>query len=358
MTLRKQAIGIDISKATLSACLGSVSQSGTTQYSPNAVFENTKTGFNKLLRWAKPMLDNDSELVFLMEATGVYHQRLAHHLHGIGKTVHVVLPNTSAHYMRSLNVKTKTDAVDARVLAQFGLERKHSPWRPPHPLLSELRNLTRYYGQLQEQKTVLNNMMVAKQDAHQVQSFIVSSNKTLIRQLERQLQRCNEQIEQLIAHNDELAEQVDRLASIKGVGRATVAVVLAETNGFEGIDNVRQLVSYAGYDVVQHESGSSVRGKTRISKKGNRFIRKALYFPAMVAARYNPRIKTFYERVSRGKPSKMIAQVAVQRKLLVLMYSMHKTNTYYQEEYKKIASVSQNKTEATRDSTDMKPVLL
>ena len=75
MTFRKQAIGIDISKATLSVCLGSITQNGTIKYSPNAVFENSKPGFNKLLRWAKPMLDSDSELVFLMEATGVYPPR-------------------------------------------------------------------------------------------------------------------------------------------------------------------------------------------------------------------------------------------------------------------------------------------
>ena len=109
---------------------------------------------------------------------------------------------------------------------------------------------------------------------------------------------------------------------------------------------------------MQRESGTSVKGKTRISKKGNGFIRKALYFPAMVACRFNPRIKTFYERVNRNKPSKMIAQVAVQRKLLVLMYSMHKSNTYCQHEYEKIASISQKETEATPDSTDLNPVLL
>lgn len=358
MELRKQAVGIDISKDTFAACLGSQQQNGELVFTSGELFKNTKSGFNRLLRWVKPVVDGNVPLVFLMEATGVYYQSLAHHLHGIGKTVHVVLPNKSAHYGKSLNVKTKTDAVDARVLAQFGLERTHSQWCPPHPLLRELRNLTRYYEQLQQQKTALNNMMVSKQDAHQVQPFIVHSNKTLIRQLERQMQRCTEQIEALIASNQELTEQVDRLASIKGVGWATVAVILAETNGFEGIQNVRQLVSYAGYDVVERQSGTSVKGKTRISKKGNRFIRKALYFPAMVACRFNPDLKAFYQRASQNKPSKMIGQVAVQRKLLVLMYSMHKHKTYYREGYSNVAPISQKETEATQDSTDRYPVLL
>ena len=129
--------------------------------------------------------------------------------------------------------------------------------------------------QLQEQKTAVNNMLQNKQNAHHVQPFILSSNKQLVRQIDRQIERFKQQIEQLIASDCDLSERMDQLASIKGVGRLTVAVVLAETRMFEGIENVRQLVSYAGYDVVERESGSSVKGKARISKKENRYIRNA-----------------------------------------------------------------------------------
>lgn len=348
MELRKQAIGIDVSKGTFTACLGRVSQDSSIQLSPAETFENSKSGFNRLLRWAKPMIAPETTLVFLMESTGVYYQNLAHHLHRIGKTVHVVLPNKSAYYGKSLNVKTKTDAIDAQVLARFGLERSHKAWQPPSPLLGELRNLTRYYVQLQEQKTTMNNMVQSKQAAHHVPSFIISSNKQLIRQIDRQIQRCKEQIEQCIASDQALSEHVEQLASIKGVGRLTVAVILAETRMFEGIENVRQLASYAGYDVVERQSGTSVKGKSRISKKGNRYIRNALYFPAMVACRFNPDLKAFYGRVIQNKPSKMVGQVAVQRKLLVLMYSLYKNGTRYQQGYTKVAPT--RKVEATLDS--------
>ncbi|MAO66145.1 MAG: IS110 family transposase [Balneola sp.] len=348
MELRKQAIGIDISKDTFTACLASQPEHGEIQLSPVEVFINTKSGFNRLLRWAKPMVDTMVPLVFLMESTGVYYQNLAHHLHGVGKTVHVVLPNKSSHYGKSLNIKTKTDATDARVLARFGVERDHRAWEPPSPLLAELRNLTRYYVQLQEQKTTINNMVHSKQAAHNVQAFILASNKQLVRQIDRQIERCKQQIEKLIASDSLLSDRVDQLASIKGVGRLTVAVILAETRMFEGICNTRQLASYAGYDVTERESGTSVKGKTRISKKGNRYIRNALYFPAMVACRFNPDLKEFYGRVIRNKPSKMIGQVAVQRKLLLLMYSLHKNGTRYQEGYNKVAPTP--KAEATLDS--------
>lgn len=348
MDLRKQAIGIDISKETFTTCLGSLSRDGIIRLSPVVVFDNSKSGFNRLLRWAKPLADSTVPLVFLMESTGVYYQKLAHHLHRIGKTVHVVLPNKSAHYGKSLNVKTKTDAVDARVLARFGLERTHRAWEPPSPLLAELRNLTRYYVQLQEQKTAVNNMAASKQSAHHVQTFILASNKQLVRQIDRQIERCRQQIEQLIASDTVLSHRVDQLASIKGVGRLTVAVILGETRMFEGINNVRQLASYAGYDVVERQSGTSVKGKTRISKKGNRYIRNALYFPAMVACRFNPDLKAFYQRVIQNKSSKMVGQVAVQRKLLVLMYSLYKNGTRYQQGYNEVAPT--RKVGATLDS--------
>lgn len=348
MDLRKQAIGIDISKQTFTACLGSLPQSGSVRLSTVETFKNSKAGFNRLLRWAKPMVDSTVPLVFLMESTGVYYEKLAHHLHRVGKTVHVVLPNKSAHYGKSLNVKTKTDAIDARVLARFGLERRHKVWQPPLPVLAELRNLTRYYVQLQEQKTAMNNMVQSQQAAHHVQSFIISSNKQLVRQIDRQVERCKQQIEQLIACDQALSERVDQLASIKGVGRLTLAVILAETRMFEGIENVRQVASYAGYDVVERSSGTSVTGKTRISKKGNRYIRNALYFPAMVACRFNPDLKAFYQRVIQNKLSKMVGQVAVQRKLLVVMYSMYKNRTRYQQGYNKVAPTQT--IEATQDS--------
>jgi transposase len=119
--------------------------------------------------------------------------------------------------------------------------------------------------------------------------------------------------------------------------------------GFYQFHSAKQLVSYAGYDVVQRESGTSIKGKTRISKKGNRYIRNALYFPAMVACRYNPTLKATYIRIIQNKSSKMIGQVAIQRKLLILMYTIWKNNTVFIENYK--VSSPNPKVEATQDSS-------
>jgi len=349
MAILKQSIGIDISKASFTACLCQKALAGDLTFSKSVDFANDRTGFNQFLRWVKIGSAVGPELVFLMEATGVYYESLAHHLHKLKKKVHVVLPNTSKHYFSSLNIKTKTDKVDARVLSQFGVERLHRTWTPPAPLLRELRNLTRYYVQLQEQKTALGNIKHSKDCSHDVQSFILKSNGKLIDQIDKQITECKKAIEKLIGSDPELREKIRKALTIKGVGLITIATIVAETNGFYEFNSAKQLASFSGYDVVERESGTSIKGRTRISKKGNRYIRNALYFPAMVACRFNADLKATYIRISTNKPSKMIGQVAVQRKLLTLIYTIWKNETEFIEGYK--TSSPNSKAGTTQDSS-------
>ena len=348
MSITKQSVGIDISKDTFTACGCSHQTDGKLIFSEVKNFTNESTGFNQLLRWVKSFAVPGTEVVFLMEATGVYYESLAHHLFKIKKKVVVVLPNTSKHYFASLNVKSKTDELDARVLSRFGVERIHRYWIAPSPVMLQLRNLTRYHLQLQEQKTALGNIRHSKESAHEVQKFIMLSNKRLIKQLDIQLVSCKAEIERLIKSDVWLSERIKKLMTIKGVGLMTVATIVSETLGFEHFKSAKQVVSYAGYDVVQRESGTSIKGKTRISKKGNKYIRNALFFPALVATRFNPDLKTTYMRIISTKTSKMIGQVAIQRKLLVLMYTLWKSNSTYIMGYNEVASTKMAK--ATLDS--------
>lgn len=350
MAISKQCIGIDISKATFTACLCQRSDDGVLTFSKTLDFSNDTKGFNQFLRWVKGIIAPGAALVFLMEATGVYYENLAHHLHKIKKRVHVVLPNTSKHYFSSLNIKTKTDAIDARILSQFGVERAHKAWSPPPAVLLQLRNLTRYHVQLQEQKTALGNIRHSKDCSHDIQNFILKSNKKLISDIDKEIARCIKEINRLVKSDVDLHRKIEKLATIKGIGMITMVTILSETMGFEQFRSAKQLVSYAGYDVVQRESGTSVKGKTRISKKGNRYIRNALYFPAMVACRHNSVLKETYTRIIQKKPSKMVGQVAVQRKLLILMYTLWKNDTVFIENYK--VSSPDPKTETTLDSSE------
>ena len=128
----------------------------------------------------------------------------------------------------------------------------------------------------------------------------------------------------------------------------TAAITLAETDGFHGFSSSKQLVSFAGFDVVHFESGTSVKRKSHISKKGNKYIRGSLYFPGMAAVRHNKKLKDNYARIRSRGAEKMVGQVAVQRKLLVLMYTIWKTKTPYDPNYKKVAPA---KAGATQDTT-------
>lgn len=348
MNTVKQSIGIDISKDTFTACGCTHTFNGETTFTQVHSFTNDSRGFNQLMRWSKSVVLKDSPLVFLMEATGVYYERLAHHLYKINKQVIVVLPNMSKHYFSSLNVKSKTDEIDARVLSRFAVERTHRLWQPPKPIYIELRNLTRYLVQLNEQRTALSNIKHSKEAANEVQQFVLKSNQTLVEQIDKQIEKCKVEIEKFIQKDKDLAERVSNLMTIKGVGLITIATIIAETLGFERFKSAKQLVSFAGYDVVQRESGTSIKGKTRISKKGNRYIRNALYFPAMVATRFNPVMKENYLRIIQQKPSKMIGQVAIQRKLLTLIYTLWKANIPFNPDYNKVASPV--KAEATLDA--------
>ena len=350
MTIQKQSIGLDISKKTFTACICTLVSGQICSFSQVKSFANEKRGFNQLIRWVRKHCIAEVETVFLMEATGVYHEQLAQQLYELKQTVHVALPNKTKHYFASLNIKSKTDAIDARVLSQFGVERAHKPWSPPSPTLLKLRDLTRYYVQLMEQKTALGNLLEGKEQGHEVESFILKSNKKLIKQVDQQLTGIKNQVDKILKGDPSLKERVERVATIKGVGIFTVVTIVAETLGFEHFNSIRQVVSYAGYDVVQNESGTAVKGQTRISKKGNRYIRNALYFPAMVACRYNETMKANYVRIIQKKSSKMIGQVAIQRKLLGLIYTLWKNNTVYDEDYQKgVAPVTT--TEATLGSS-------
>lgn len=349
MSTIKQSIGIDISKDSFAACGCTMSFSGEINYSEVLTFSNDKKGFNQLLRWSRAYTHKGAELIYLMEATGVYYESLAYHLSKVNKKVVVVLPNKSAHYFSSLNSKSKTDAIDAKLLARLAVERKHRLWEPPKPIYIKLRNLTRYLVQLTEQRTSFANIKHSKEAANDVDSFILKMGQELITKIDHQIERTKKEIERVLRSDEELSERVDRLITIKGVGLMTVATIVAETLGFEEFKSAKQLVSYAGYDVVQRESGTSIKGKTRISKKGNRYIRNALYFPAMVSTRFNPVMKETYQRIIHKKPSKMIGQVAIQRKLLALMFAMWKNNTVFDPSYKnKVASPV--KEEATLDA--------
>jgi Transposase IS116/IS110/IS902 family. len=138
----------------------------------------------------------------------------------------------------------------------------------------------------------------------------------------------------------DLEQRLKKIKTAKGLGDITILTVLAETRCFELVTNLKQLASYAGFDVVFNDSGLK-KGRTSISKKGNTFIRKALFMPALSACRANPQMKELYQRlVAKGK-NKKLAIIAVARKLLLLIYTLWKTNSVYSPDYKSVQHVEE-----------------
>lgn len=331
MDLMKQSLGIDISKQTFTVCLCQIFTDQSEKLSEVKEFNNDKQGFNQLLRWVKKVSDRSKEIHYVMEATGVYFEPLAYHLHGIKKKVHVLLPNMVSHFGKSLNVKTKTDQDDAKVIAVMGCQRQLWDWKPPSLLFKKLRAYCRLYKTLQHDKVQTINRLKQLECSHEPLPEALKIHKASIKRIEKQHLSLDLKMEGLLKSDAEVWSKVEKLLTIKGVGIKTIAIVLGETQGFALIKNQRQLVSYCGYDVVQRESGTSIKGKTRISKKGNSNVRSALHFPAMVATRYNPLLRQIYHRIIKDKPSKMIGLIAIQRRLLVLIYTLWKKDEVYKE---------------------------
>ncbi|WP_115070945.1 IS110 family transposase [Synechococcus sp. UW179B] len=328
----KYSLGIDVSAPTLACCLSSIDFSQHVQVVATSSFANSTSGWKALHNWiAKHRKQKDIPLVCILEATGVYYEGCALYLSNAQYYVSVVLPNKSKKYMESLGLKSKNDKIDARGLARMAAEQALDQWQPMSAFFFTLRTMTRQLERLQKTKTSLSNQLHATQISIYQVGVVTRQLTSLIRTLEKQMGSLEKAIANHLMSDPDIADKVAHLCSIKGVGLTTVAVMLAETNGFALMENIPQLVSYSGYDVVEDQSGKRI-GKTKISKKGNARIRKALYFPAITTV--NCQVSPFYELFHRTHSKhhiKMKSYVAVQKKLLILMYTLWKKNEPYKE---------------------------
>ncbi|NEN25934.1 IS110 family transposase, partial [Cryomorpha ignava] len=227
----------------------------------------------------------------------------------------------------------------AKVLAQFGVERSHKEWQPAKKIYRKMRDLSRYRIQLQEQKTALSNIAHSKEYSHNISTDIKQSNKKLIAVLDKEIDKIKSKLEDMVATDEQVSDCIEKICTISGVAIQTAAGLVAEGDGFLSFTNAKQLTSFAGYDVVHNESGTSIKGQTHISKKGNRYIRHLLYHAAMSASKHVPEFKRLRDRILERTHIPMKAQVAVQRKLLILVYTLCKKDQEYEPDYfnKKIA---------------------
>lgn len=331
----KQVAGIDIAQQELVVTLGRMYDDWTPELYSHKSFPNTEKGFTGLLRWVHQQAASAEGVRFVMEATGVYHESLAYFLVKQGYQLSIVLPNKISNYSRTLEVKTVTDKTASEAIARFGLERKLDDWTPPKSIFKKIRQLTRERAQLVQMRTMAKNQLHAEQSEAEPLKNSIARVKKQIAFLDKQEQEINAELTALTQQDESVKKTLELLRSLPGVGLLTAVTVLAETNGFALIRNKRQLTSYAGLDVREKQSGTSVKGKPCISKKGNKNLRKAMHLPALAAIRHDERFKAVFARLVAKHGIKMKAAVAVQRKLLEMMYVLYKTNQPYDKEYLK-----------------------
>ena len=333
--ITRQNVGIDISKKDLKVCFMQEEENGNVFVKGTRTFSNGKKGFDDLLSWCEQKSVDGMAYRLCMEATGIYHENLAYFLVEHGLSVSVVLATQAKAYAKSLNLSNKTDKADAKMLARMGIERRLALWKPISPQMRQLKQLTRERVSLLEDKTAIGNRLHALEHSHRPDLDAIKRAKKRIGLAESQIKEVEKEIDRRIKEDEELSGRVENICRVKGISVVTVATVIAETDGFALFTSRSQLASYAGYDVVHRESGTSIRGKSRISKKGNSHIRRAMYFPAMSLVRHEACFKQLFERILKKTAIKMKAYVAVQRKALLLIYTLFTKNIPYDPEYYK-----------------------
>lgn len=327
--LLKQTVGIDVAQKELVVSPGRMDEQISIEVYAYKVFPNTKKGFLSLVSWVNKQTSTATEVRYIMEATGVYHESLAYYLCSTQKQISIVLPNKISNYARTLDIKTITDKSASQAIARFGLERQLEIWQPPSKIFNDLRQLCREREQLVQERTMLKNQLHAERTSATTSEKSVKRTNKRIALINAQEKEIQKEITKLINGDRVLVEKMKIISSIPGIGNLTAVTIIAETNGFELITNKKQLVSYAGLDVKEKTSGTSVKSKPRISKRGNRNLRKVMHFPALAAIRTDERFRYIFLRLVSRHGIKMKAIVAIQRKLLELTFILWKNNSYY-----------------------------
>jgi transposase len=329
----KYSVGLDVSSKKIDACMSIIDEKQKVVVKSSTQIANTKKGFENLEQWILKHKKEEIPVVICMEATGIYHENCAYYLFEKGFDTSIILPNKAKKYIEAIGLKSKNDSIDAKGLAQMGAEQCLEPWQPMGTFFYELRLLTRQHQNITELKTVIKNQLEALSFAmHQLES-VTDQLKQTVQLFEKQLKELDKIILTHIKSNKEVAERVKNICTMKGLGVLSVATVLAETNGFNLFKNYKQVVSYAGYDVVEAQSGTRV-GKTKISKRGNSRIRRILHMPSLVVIQCQVKpFKSLWDRTYEKHGIKMKSYVAVQKKILVMIYHLWKKNQAYDATY-------------------------
>ena len=334
MKLLRQNSGIDIAKDTFVAGFTTIDNEQKVSQKRPKTFNNNASGYKEYLDWVAKYQTKDIPMTFTMEATGVYYEGLAYFLSERKKRVSVLLPNTVKKFGESLNKKSKTDPIDARILGQMGVERILPQWKISSKIYRELKGLTRERQRLVENKTAVKNQLHAEQHTAYPMKTAITRMKNHIKYLDRQIESIEKELKNKVSKDDFVSKKIEKVTTIPGIAFITAVTIAAETQGFDNFTSSRQLSSFAGYDIQLKESGN-FKGKTKISKKGNSNIRRAMYMPSLSTISHSQTYKKIYNRLNKKKENGLIAGTAIQRKLLGLIYTLWKSDSVFIDNYQK-----------------------
>lgn len=308
----KSILGIDVAKAKLDVALQLVDGKIRSK-----VVDNTPQGFAVLSTWLNKY--GVTDLHVCMEATGTYWEAVAEFLADAGHTVSIVNPAQIKAFGAAELVRTKTDRVDARLIARFCVAQRPEPWQAPSPTIRELRALVARRDALNAMRTQESNRLLVAREA------VRAGIETHLAYLEKAIVEIDAALRQKIDDDPSLKEQRALLDSVPGLGDKTIPVLLSYYGGAPRFDNAREAAAFAGLDPRQHESGSSVRGKPRLSKVGHAPLRRALYMPAMVATTRTVWGRAFRDRLAAAGKPPMLILGAMMRKLVHVAFGVLKS---------------------------------
>jgi transposase len=318
----KFKLGVDISKAKFDVALLLEGKKYRSK-----VFGNDPAGFKAQLEWIDLHVAGGQRNVHVcMEATGVYHEMLALFLHDQGIAVSVINPMLVKKFVESEGVRSKTDTADAKGLARYADRTQPELWEAPSHAVRKLQALVGRLETLKEMRQAESNRLDVAHDA------VRPSLRESISQLDASIEAVRSQIRQTIDDDPDLKSRSGLLQTIPGLGDKTIPQLLAYIGRPERFKNVKALIAYAGLAPLIQQSGSSLNKKRGIHPLGSAALRQALYFPAMVAGKYNPVIARFWQRLkAQNKPGKVIV-VACMHKLLAIAYGVLKSGKPFDPE--------------------------
>ncbi len=316
MTKYKEIYGVDISKDVFDV-FGSLTG--------HCQFKNTENGFSAFAK-ALP-----KSILVVMEATGYYHYRLAQFLDKNGIAVSVVNPLSVKRFIQMKLAKVKTDKSDSKAISEYAQMNDVPLYSAITDVQAECLQLFRLLDNYLKKRTATKNKLHGEETLGIPSSFVYRSLKRDLKHLKKEVAAIEDRLLKLVKEDQQ--EQLTLLKSIPGMGEKTALFLLVSTDGFSKFERAGQLCSYVGITPTIRESGSSVRGRSRISKVGNKKLRNLLFLCAFSACKYNKACREIYERIVAKGKSKKLALIAVANKLLKQAFAIVKSGRPYDENY-------------------------